>query len=129
MLIGKLILETTTSMPEPLSRAKCWYLDATFRVVKQLFVQLFQFIPSKDMFPPLFVLMSRCRRNDYELVLNEVCKITPITLWVSIPSMFTEACLIGCVFQWVQEVWRKIGLVDAYPGFSWPTFHRGKTAP
>ena len=120
-------------MLELLSRAKCWYLDATCKVVKEPFVQLFSihsFIrhgSACKQIPLLFVLMSRRRRIDYELVLTEVCKILPTppavtrmvldfekALWVSIPSIFPEVCLMGCVFHWVQAVCRKYKRSDSW---------------
>ena len=126
----------TGHMLDLLARVKCWYLDATIKVVKQSFVQLYSnhaFIrhgPACKQILLVFVLISRRRTTDHNLVLNQVCDILPnipvVTrmvmnfeqaLWVSIPSIFPEVCLKGCVFHWVQAVWRKIqetGLVLAY---------------
>ena len=130
------LLFATGPMLELLSRAKCWYLAATFKVVKHSFVQLFSihaFIRhgcACKQIPLLFTLMSRRRSADYELVFNQVYNILPnlpsvtqmvmdfeLALWISIPSIFPEVCLRGCGIHWVQAVWRKIqemGLVSAH---------------
>lgn len=130
------LIFATGHMLDLLARVKCWYLDATIKVVKQSFVQLYSihaFIrhgPACKQILLVFVLISRRRTTDHNLVLNQVCDILPnipvVTrmvmnfeqaLWVSIPSIFPEVCLKGCVFHWVQAVWRKIqetGLVLAY---------------
>ena len=65
-------------MLELLARAKVWYLDATFKVVKNPFSQLFSihaFVKHGSackQLPLVFVLMSKRRNSDYLLVLKEI---------------------------------------------------------
>ena len=123
-------------MLEPLARAKVWYLDATFKVVKYPFSQLLSihaFIKHGAVckqVPLIFILMSKRRNSDYQLVPNEIQIILPthpsvtrmildfeFAIWASIPIVFPEVSLMGCAFHWNQAVWRKIqdlGLVIAY---------------
>ena len=70
-------------MLELLARAKVCYLDATFKVVKNPFSQLFSihaFVKHGSackQVPLVFVLMSNCRNSDYLLVLKEIQNILP----------------------------------------------------
>ena len=123
-------------MLELLARAKVWYLDATFKVVKNHFSQLFSihaFVKhgsACNQVPLVFVLMSKRRNSNYLLVLKEIQNILhanqtvtkmvldfEIAMWSTIPTVFPEVSFMGCVFHWKQAVWRKIqelGLVIAY---------------
>ena len=128
------IIFDTAPMLELLARAKVWYLAATFKVVKYPFSQLFSihaFVKhgaACKQVPLIFILMSRRRNSDYQLVLHEIENILPtypsvtrmdfeLAMWASIPIVFPEVCLMGCAFHWNQAVWRKIqdlGLVITY---------------
>ena len=61
-----------------LSRARKWFVDGTFRIVKRPFYQLFSihaFVRSggkMKMMPLVFVLMSRRRKDDYVKILRKV---------------------------------------------------------
>ena len=65
-------------MLDLLARAKVWYLDATFKVVKYPFSQLFKihaFVKhgaACKQVPLIFILMSKRKNSDYLLVLHEI---------------------------------------------------------
>ncbi|KAH3887790.1 hypothetical protein DPMN_011812 [Dreissena polymorpha] len=67
------ILATDTQL-ELLSKAKTWYLDGTFKVVKAPITQLFSihaFVKYEDVvkqLPMCFVLMTGRKRRDYKKV-------------------------------------------------------------
>lgn len=110
-----------------LKKARTWYLDATFRVVRAPFQQLFgvhAFVKGSEgnvkQVPLAFILMSGKRKRDYRKVLNSIlaiiqeCKVEKIVmdfemaLWSVVRKLFPVAKLQGCAFHWNQAVWRKI---------------------
>ena len=58
---------------ELLSKAKTWYIDGTFKLIRQPFTQLLTvnaFVRSGDaakQVPFVYVLMSSCRKKDYKV--------------------------------------------------------------
>ena len=119
----------TDQMLNILCPAKTWYLDGTFKIVKEPFVQLFSihaFVKSEStvkQLPLTFVLMSGKCKKDYRRVLIEVLKALPAVpairraivdfesgLWKAIQKVYPNVNLKGCSFHWTQAVWRKIQL-------------------
>ena len=101
-----------------LAKAKRWYADATFKVVRQPFTQLFSihaFVQRDGNFkqvPLLFALMSGKRRRDYKKILaktkeilGDSFKLTEIiidfeaSVWRAIPEIFPDVEIRGCVFH------------------------------
>ena len=116
-----------------LRKAVTWYVDGTFKIVKQPFAQLFSvhvFIRSGFTYahiPVAFVIMSGRTAKDYvsvfkallELVGRENCKVERIVLdferavWSALKGMmgrdeFPPITIKGCFFHFTQAVFRRI---------------------
>jgi hypothetical protein len=110
-----------------LSRAKRWFIDATFKIVRPPFKQLLSihaYVKKEGNIkhiPLCFVLMSNRRKRDYRAVLSSVVALMPAVSVKEIMSDFESALWrstrhvlgvnvrhFGCAFHWSQAVWRKI---------------------
>ena len=100
------------AMPEQLDilgRAKTWYMDATFKVVKKPFTQLFTvhcFVKKDEhikQVPVLYALMSGKKTSDYKAVLKALKAALPgnirvqegmldfeKALWTAMASVFPQ---------------------------------------
>ena len=130
------IVFPSAAMMSLLSKAKQWYVDATFKVVRKPFYQLLSihaFIKKDGALkhiPLCYVLMSHKRKRDYRAVLRAVVDKLPQTPELKKFYLTSRRQCgsfghvlgdnvkhIGCVFHWTQTVWRKIqevGLSTAY---------------
>lgn len=130
------LIFATKEQLQLLAKAKRWYVDGTFKVVRRPFTQLFsihafmQCDGNVKQMPLLFVLMSGKRRKDYKKVfsktkeilvgqikLKEVLLDFEASVWRAIPEVFPDVSMHGCGFHWGQAVWRKVqelGLQSAY---------------
>ncbi|XP_068229184.1 uncharacterized protein [Palaemon carinicauda] len=120
-----------------LSKAKQWYADATFKIVRKPFTQLFsihafvKYDGQLKQVPLLFALMSGKRCRDYKKVLCEIreligghaLKVEEVlidfegSVWRAIPDILPNVTIHGCAFHWGQAVWRKVqelGLQSSY---------------
>jgi len=114
---------------EFLTNAKTWYVDATFKNIKQPFTQLFSihaFVKEDGelMQAPLaFVVLSRRRRKDYKRVFCALIAALPRRPRVQAVVPDFEAAVWsrkvlpgvlqrGCAFHFSQAVWRNIQAVD-----------------
>ena len=112
---------------EILSQWKTWYMDATFKLCRHPFTQLFTvnaFVKKDDhvkQVPLAFVLMSGRKKGDYKAVLQALLSILPnnprvkkITLdFEKAMSSATRQVLpniklMGCSFHFTQALWRKV---------------------
>ncbi|XP_060554303.1 uncharacterized protein LOC132715331 isoform X2 [Ruditapes philippinarum] len=110
-----------------LKKAKRWYLDGTFKVVREPFTSLFSihaFVRSGDcakQLPLVYVLMSSRRTRDYVAVLKKLGRLLQrevnvvdfvvdfeAALWNALRHVFEDAEIHGCSFHWGQAVWRKV---------------------
>jgi len=131
------VIFATKQMLELLSKARKWYIDATFKVVRRPFHQLLSihaFVKKEGILkqvPLCFVLMSRRQKRDYRAVLKCIKDLLPnplrvtevlsdfeAALWRSCRKILGESIVHkGCVFHWAQALWRQIqevGLARAY---------------
>ena len=119
-----------------LARAKRWYIDGTFRVVRRPFRQLLSihaFVKQNGIVkqvPLAFALMSGQGSADYESILKflplhfphapaveEVVVDFEGAIWKALKSQMPNVSIKGCAFHWAQAVWRRIqevGLQVAY---------------
>ena len=90
---------------EFLARAKSWYINATFKLCRRPFSKLMTvnaFVRKDDHAKQvllLFMLMSGHKKSDYRKVFEELIEIL-----LSVPKVQ----LHGCVFHWMQALWRKV---------------------
>ena len=126
----------TQEMLSLLSRAKTWYIDATFKVVGPPFTQLFSvhaFVKGDEdikQVPLAFVLMSGKRTVDYVAVMKGIVEVLPTipevkgtvldfeaAMWNAIREVLPGVAIRGCLFHFTQAVWRKVqefGLATVY---------------
>lgn len=130
------ILFATKKQLQLLSKAKTWYVDATFKIVKKPFKQLFSihaFVKRNEevvQFPLLFCLMSARTTVDYKAILDVILnrferppKISQVILdferavWNCFEEVLPDVELRGCSFHFCQAILRQtqsLGLQTQY---------------
>ena len=113
----------TDNMLQLLSRAKTWYMDGTFKMVKAPFTQLYSihaFLQKEGdikQVPLLFALMSSRKKRDYKAVLRSVLQLLPgepsvkrlvmdfeMAIWKAAESVLPEAERKGRAFHWANAM-------------------------
>eukprot|EP00794_Sanderia_malayensis_P015371 gene15371-biopygen12796 len=130
------LIFATNDQLELLRKAKTWYMDGTFKVVKDPFKQLFSihaFLKGENgnikQTPLVLVLMSRRKSKDYVAVLKAVMQLLGSNISIEQAVLDFEAAawkgcrkvltsnIQGCSFHLTQAIWRKvqnIGLATSY---------------
>ena len=134
------IIFATAEQLKRMGEQKVWYIDATFKIVKKPFMQLFSvhvIIKSGDcmkQIPVAFVLMSRRRKKDYIKVFKKLLDLVDspqvekimldfeAAMWSALRELMANGTLPkvdlrGCLFHFTQAVFRRIiiiGLKDQY---------------
>eukprot|EP00057_Strongylocentrotus_purpuratus_P029385 XP_011683859.1 PREDICTED: uncharacterized protein LOC100890943 [Strongylocentrotus purpuratus] len=133
---GRSLIFATQQQLQLLSRARMWFIDATFQVVRVPFYQLLVIHAyhenggSIKQVPLAYVLMSSKRKAAYRGAFQDLKSALPgpaaveeimidfeAALWKVLPRCFPQARLSGCNFHWKQAVFRKIqalGLAAMY---------------
>ena len=134
------IIFSTPTQLELISRAYTWYVDGTFKVVREPFAQLLsihafvQLDKNVKQVPVPFCLMSRRTKKDYKAVfrtvqalINEEGYGDPVVqqvvtdfekaIWQGVRATFRAVEVRGCVLHWAQAVRRNmqdLSLATAY---------------
>ena len=99
------------------SSAKRSYTDATFKMVRAPFTQLWSIHALKHhaggngnikQVPLVFVMMSGKRAIDYQRVLEVLLEKLPTQPNSTSPGPFPAVELLGCAFHWNQAIYRKV---------------------
>lgn len=109
-----------------LRRAKHWYADATFKVLRRPFTQLFSIHTivhcnnNLKQVPLMFAMMSGKRRKDYKKVFFKIkdllgeLKVEALTIDFeqsvrrAVAEIMPHVAMNGCSFHWGHAAWRKI---------------------
>ena len=120
------LLFATDQQIRLLCGANRWYIDPTYKVVRNPFKQLMSihaFVKKGDSIchvPLLFVLMSGKKKNDYRAVfrylieevlshtlpaVNEILLDFESAIWLAIGMEMHRVTIKGCQFHWSRRVW------------------------
>ena len=118
-----------------LQKAKTWYVDATFKVVRRPFTQLLTvnaFVrhdTALKQLPLIMCIMTRRRKEDYTAVMESIKNMLEESrlqrfvldfedaMWRALDRVFPQVERKGCAFHFAQALWRHIqdeGLQHSY---------------
>ncbi|CAD5126881.1 DgyrCDS14905 [Dimorphilus gyrociliatus] len=118
-----------------LKHCKIWFIDATFKIVRKPFYQLFTihgFIRKEGEYkqvPLMFVLMTGKKKKHYSLIFEELKILIDgkspkkfvldfeKALWISLKNAFVDSDLQGCAFHFKQAILKniqKLGYIKDY---------------
>ena len=107
---------------EGLKQTDHWFGDGTFKVVPQLFYQLYTIhaLQGGSVFPPVFCLIEKKDEPTYRLVLQQVKVLVdgkePLSfltdfesaMWKALENVYPATVVSGCFFHLCQSIWRKL---------------------
>jgi hypothetical protein len=105
-----------------LEQHRHWFIDGTFKVSPQLFLQVFTIhaLVDKSAVPLIYALLQDKREVTYIRVFEKITELKPTLNPESIMADFEKAChnavthvfpaaqLVGCLFHLGQCLWRKV---------------------
>ena len=121
------LMFATTQQLAVLVNCKHWFIDATFRLVKEPYTQLFtinaflRYGENCKQVPLYYVIMSGKSKLDYKGVFTALIdmlpaapKVSTITadfeaaMWKATNDILPDVIMHGCVFHFTQAIWRRI---------------------
>jgi len=99
-----------------------WFMDGTFKVAPELFVQLFTIhaLVDRRAMPMMYVLLQSKSQADYERVFRKLLQsrntLAPSSILLDFERATLQACaavfphvtLTGCLFHLGQSLWHRI---------------------
>ena len=128
----RILIFSTTKNLEVLAEASSWFIDATFKVVPDIFYQMLTVhgkLPTGWTIPLVFALMPNKLHSSYLTVFNELKQLQPNLnpdtvmmdfeqgLQLAITTAFPSYYVRGCLFHWGQAIHRRVvlqGLLSQY---------------
>lgn len=128
---NRLFMFGTSANLQLLQQYSHWFMDGTFKVSPDVFLQVFTIHALIDnrSIPLIYVLMRTKAQVDYERVFRKLLELRPsltptsvlidfeIATMNALSIMFPNATILGCLFHLGQSLWRRIqneGLSNAY---------------
>ena len=130
------LMFATQDMLTCLSSAKWWYMDATFKLVRAPFTQLWsihaflRYDGNSKQVPLVFVMMTGKWAIDYQRVLEVLLENLPTqpklsqgvldfesAVWNAMRTVFLTVELLGCAFHWNQAIYRKVQDIGLSPSY------------
>ena len=133
-VVARHIIYATPSQVNLLRQASTWFMDGTFKVVREPYVQLFgihAFVICDEnikQVPLVNVLMSRRQKVDYNAVFKELSSAMDrnmaleeavvdfeVGTWTALLDVFPYIDIFGCHFHYTNAIYKKaqkLGLSD-----------------
>ena len=115
-----LIFSTTRNL-ELLQAAEAWFADGTFKVVPEIFFQLYTLHVMREgrVIPCVYALLPNKQETTYQAFLSEVLRLKPGSVLVDFEqaainafrAVFPNSTLKGCFYHLSQNIYRKVQAV------------------